>query len=198
MKYPKNITNEELNALDLGHFSGEITVATEKNEVIKVLDDVWKNRVVGFDTETKPSFRKGVRNTVSLVQIATQDAAYLIRLNHTGMTRELRDFLSADDITKVGVALRDDIKELQELSHFDPAGFVELNKLVKHIGIESNGLKKLTGIILGFRISKNAQTSNWENDILTEKQLTYAATDAWVCVEMYNRLHQQGLLAQIR
>ncbi|MEJ2005901.1 MAG: 3'-5' exonuclease domain-containing protein 2, partial [Cyclobacteriaceae bacterium] len=126
------------------------------------------------------------------------DQAYLIRLNHTGVTRELRDFFSTEEITKVGVALRDDIKELQELSHFEPAGFVELNKLVKDIGIESNGLKKLTGIILGFRISKNAQTSNWENEVLSEKQLTYAATDAWVCVEMYRRLHKQGLLAQIR
>ncbi len=198
MNYAKNISSQELNTLDLGQFEGEIVVATERNEVISILDEVWNERVVGFDTETKPSFRKGVRNNVSLVQIATQEHAYLIRLNHTGMTRELKEFFSTDEITKVGVALRDDIKELQDLSHFDPAGFVELNKLVKHIGIESNGLKKLTGIILGFRISKNAQTSNWENEILTEKQLTYAATDAWVCVEMYKRLHEQGLLAQIR
>jgi ribonuclease D len=198
MIYPSNISNEELNALDLDHFQGEIVVASERNEVIRIMEEVWKERVVGFDTETKPSFRKGVRHDVSLVQIATREHAYLIRLNHTGLTREMRDLFRTDEITKVGVALRDDIKDLRKLSEFDPAGFVELNKLVKDIGIESNGLKKLTGIILGFRISKNAQTSNWENDILTEKQLTYAATDAWVCIEMYHRLHEQGLLAQIR
>ncbi len=198
MIYPPNITHEELNSLELAQFEGEIVLATDKNEVVKIMDEVWREGVVGFDTETKPSFRKGVRNNVSLVQIATPHQAFLIRLNHTGITPELREFFSADEITKVGVALRDDIKELQQLHHFDPAGFIELNKLVKEIGIESNGLKKLTGIILGFRISKNAQTSNWENDTLTEKQLTYAATDAWVCVEMYHTLRKKGILAQIR
>ena len=198
MIYPSNITNEELNSLELTQFSGEITLATEKNEVIRIMNHVWKKGVVGFDTETKPSFRKGVRNNVSLVQIATQDEAYLIRLNHTGITKELKEFFSAGEITKVGVALRDDIKELQQLKHFEPAGFVELNHMVKDIGIESNGLKKLAGIILGIRISKNAQTSNWENEELSDKQLTYAATDAWVCIEMYHRLREKGLLAQIR
>ena len=198
MIYPPNITHEELNSLELSQFQGEISVITEKRDLITVIDEVWKEGVVGFDTETKPSFRKGVRNTVSLVQIATQEQAYLIRLNHTGITKDLRDLFSTDEITKVGVALRDDIKELQSLKHFEPAGFVELNKLVKDIGIESNGLKKLTGIILGFRISKNAQTSNWESESLSEKQMIYAATDAWVCIEMYHTLREKGLLAQIR
>jgi ribonuclease D len=186
-----------VNALELGQFDGEVIMAHSKREVQDVLDILWKEEVIGFDTETKPSFRKGVKNNVSLVQMATPEQAFLIRLNHTGVTADLRDLMSSPKITKVGIALRDDLKDLQELSSFDPAGFVELNQLVKQIGIESNGLRKLAAIILGIRVSKSAQTSNWENEVLSEKQIRYAATDAWVCIEMYRQLVTRGFITPI-
>ncbi len=195
--FQNKISNEEVNALELGQFEGEVVMAHSKKEVQDVLDILWKEEVIGFDTETKPSFRKGVKNNVSLVQMATPEQAFLIRLNHTGVTADLRDLMSSPKITKVGIALRDDLKDLQELSSFDPAGFVELNQLVKQIGIESNGLRKLAAIILGIRISKSAQTSNWENEVLSEKQIRYAATDAWVCIEMYRQLVTKGFIAPV-
>ena len=195
--FPNKISNEEVNSLDLAQFEGEVVMAHSKKEVQDVLDILWKEEVIGFDTETKPSFRKGVKNNVSLVQMATPEQAFLIRLNRTGVTSDLKELMSTPKITKVGIALRDDLKDLQELSRFDPAGFVELNQLVKQIGIESNGLRKLAAIILGFRVSKSAQTSNWENEVLSEKQIRYAATDAWVCIEMYRRLVMHGHIAPL-
>ncbi len=192
--FPENITNDEINELDLHQYNGKVVVISEASKVSKALDEIRKYEVVGFDTETKPSFRKGVRNDPSLMQVALEKKVFLFRLNYTGMTGGLLDFLADDSMKKIGVALRDDIKELQAMSHFEPGGFVELPKLVKSIGIESNGLRKLTAIILGYRISKGAQTSNWENETLTEKQLAYAATDAWVCLKMYKKLVRKGYL----
>ena len=191
-----NITNEEINELDLHQYSGKIVIVSEQKKIRRAMDEIREQGVVGFDTETKPSFQKGVRNDPSLMQVALEEKVFLFRLNFTGITTELRDFLSDEDTRKIGVALRDDIKELQAVEHFEPGGFVELPKVVKSIGIESNGLRKLTAIILGFRISKSAQTSNWENETLTEKQLAYAATDAWVCHQMYQKLIRKGYLEQ--
>ncbi len=194
MMFPANITNEEINELDLHQYDGKIVVISEEKKIRKALDEIRRSTVVGFDTETKPSFKKGVRNDPSLLQVALEKKVFLFRLNYTGITPHLADFLSDGDIKKIGVALRDDIKELQAMENFSADGFLELPKLVKPLGIESNGLRKLTAIILGFRISKSAQTSNWENETLTEKQLAYAATDAWVCHQMYDKLVRQGYL----
>lgn len=192
--FTSTITNEEINALELQQFEGRIVVISEANKAAKAISEIRKHEVVGFDTETKPSFRKGVRHDVSLMQVALEKKVYLFRINHTGITDEIAAFLTDRNMLKIGVALRDDIKELQMMRPFNPEGFLELPELVKEIGIESNGLRKLTAIILGFRISKSAQTSNWENETLTEKQLTYAATDAWVCIKMYNKLVKKGYL----
>ena len=186
------ISNQEINELELNSFSGEICLIEKKEELSQAFYHIKKERFVGFDTETKPSFRKGEINQVSLIQIATSSQVFLIRINKIGIGDVVHHFLESGHIQKVGVALRDDIKDLQSIRHFRPAGFLELNQLVKGIGIESNGLRKLTAIILGFRISKSAQTSNWENAELTDKQKSYAATDAWVCYEMYDRLTKQG------
>lgn len=192
--FATNITNEEINELELGQFDGKIVVVSEEKKVVKALNEIKKHDFVGFDTETKPSFKKGIRNDPSLMQVSLEKKVFLFRLNYTGLTAPLCDFLEDEKTKKIGVALRDDIKELQALTHFAPGGFVELPKVVKPIGIESNGLRKLTAIILGFRISKSAQTSNWENETLTEKQLTYASTDAWVCYHMYHKLIRKGYL----
>lgn len=192
--FATTITNEEINELELGKFEGDLQLIETKESLNEALKKLKKESVVGFDTESKPAFNKGEYNHVSLVQISTEDEAFLIRVHKTGITNQFKDFLESDSIIKVGVALRDDLIDMRKLREHSPAGFVELNQLVKELDIECNGLRKLTAIILGFRISKGAQVSNWENEILTEKQMDYAATDAWVCIKMYNKLVRQGYL----
>lgn len=192
--YPSLISNEEVNALELCSYEGKIHIISNAEQIPAVLKKISKETAVGFDTETKPAFKKGQVNEVSLIQIATNKEVFLIRVNLTGLTKELIAFFEDEKHLKIGVALRDDLIDLRRLNEFDPKGFLELNKLVKEIGIESNGLRKLTAIILGFRISKSAQISNWENETLTDKQIKYAATDAWVCLKMYNELCKKGYI----
>ncbi len=192
--FAETISREEINSLDLNTFRGKIRLITREDQLADVFEKINKFPVVGFDTETKPTFRKGEVNEVAMIQIAIPEEVFIIRINYTGISNEIHQFLENENILKVGVALRDDLKDLNRLRKFKPSGFLELNKMVKNIGIESNGLRKLTAIILGFRISKNAQVSNWEAEKLTQKQLQYAATDAWVCLEMYDVLNKKGYL----
>ncbi|MDX1629549.1 MAG: 3'-5' exonuclease [Fulvivirga sp.] len=190
--YPPKITKEEINQLELNGYEGKIRLIVKAEEMAGAFEVINQHAIVGFDTETKPTFRKGEVHEVAMIQIALPREVFLIRTNYTGITDEIHAFLENENITKVGVALRDDLKDLNRLRKFKPAGFIELNKLVKPLGIESNGLRKLVAIILGYRISKSAQVSNWEAPKLSKKQLYYAATDAWVCLEMYNTLEKKG------
>lgn len=192
--FAPSITKEEINNLDLDWFRGKIRVVTKKEHLKEVFQKINTSKVVGFDTESKPTFRKGEYNHVAMIQIALPDEVFLIRTNYIQITDEIRDFLENENIVKVGVALRDDLKDLNKIRKFHPHGFIELNHLVTDLGIESNGLRKLTAIILGFRISKSAQVSNWEAEELTKKQLLYAATDAWVCLAMYQKLEAKGYI----
>ncbi|MTI22186.1 3'-5' exonuclease domain-containing protein 2 [Fulvivirga sp. RKSG066] len=190
--FASTISREEINELPLDGYKGKIHLITKEDQLASVFKKISDHKIVGFDTESKPTFRKGEYNHVAMIQIAIPEEVFLIRINYTGITDEILRFLENEHITKIGVALRDDLKDLNKLRPAKHKGFVELNKMVTEIGIESNGLRKLTAIILGFRISKNAQVSNWEAEKLTQKQLQYAATDAWVCLEMYNKLEQKG------
>ncbi len=182
------ITKEEINALPLASFSGDIQVITDVKNIPRTFDLLSEHEVVGFDTETRPSFHKGQHYHVSLLQLATPKQVFLIRLNQTGLTKEIISFLENDEILKAGIGLRDDIKALQKLKRFHPDGFVELSSIAKSKGLQVESVKKLAGLILGFRISKSAQTSNWEAENYTDKQITYAATDAWVCLKLYHSL----------
>jgi len=194
LQFQATITNEEINELRLDQYNGIVHVITQEYELNEVFRQINAHETVGFDTETKPVFVKGKYNHVSLVQLAIPDAVYLIRVNELGLPDQLCELFSNPDIKKLGVALADDIKDLQKLRKFTPNGFVELSNLVDDLGIESNGLRKLTATILGFRISKNAQVSNWEAPVFSEKQIRYAATDAWVALEMYNKLKGLNLI----
>ncbi|MDZ7647257.1 MAG: 3'-5' exonuclease [Cytophagales bacterium] len=187
-KFPISITNEEINELPLGAFEGKVIVVSEEKNLTRVFAEISRHTLVGFDTETKPVFVRGQQNKVSLIQIAVEDTVFLIRLKQTGMHAAIVNFLENEKILKAGVALRDDIKGLQRLKHYEPGGFIELAQLSKQAGLEVESVKKLTALLLGFRISKSAQTSNWEAETLNEKQISYAATDAWVCLEIYKRL----------
>jgi ribonuclease D len=183
-----NITNDEINALPLHAFDGTVNVITDKEDLPSVFKQISKHKIVGFDTETKPVFVKGQRHLVALMQIALPDTAYLIRIKFTGITPDIIGFLEDDKILKAGVGVRDDIKALQHLKKFTAAGFVELADMARNAGIEVESVKKLTALLLGFRISKSAQTSNWEADKFDSKQISYAATDAWVCLNIYHKL----------
>lgn len=183
-----NISNEELNSLPLGMFTGKVVVIQETAQIKKILPELYDQEALGFDTETKPVFVRGHSHKVALLQLALPEKVFLIRLQQTGVPDELAEFLESATIEKAGVAIRDDLVALKRLRSFSPAGFVELTHLTKAAGLEVESVKKLTGLLLGFRISKSAQTSNWEAPTLTEKQIQYAATDAWVCLEIFKKL----------
>lgn len=177
--------------LPLLSYDGKIVVVTDPLRLWRVLQEIKHHRVAGFDTETRPVFVKGKRNKVALLQLALPHKVFLIRLTHTGIPDVLVDYFEEEQQLKIGIAVRDDVKALQRLRRFTPRGFVELTTLTKTAGYTGEGIRSLTAQILGHRISKSAQTSNWEAPTLTEKQLRYAATDAWVCLEMYKKISNQ-------
>lgn len=186
----ETISNEELNRLEYASFPGKIividSVGAEFNRAIAYLRS---QKVIGFDTETRPCFSPNQpRYGVSLLQLSGPEKAFLFRVKNMGMHRRLCNLLSDDRIIKAGAAVHDDIRGLQKLRDFVPGGFVDLQKIVWEYGIRDKSVKKMAGIILGFRISKTQQLSNWEAGMLSESQCRYAATDAWVCREMYIRL----------
>jgi len=191
MNFNKNITNEALNELPLGAYDGEVVVVSDQAKATQALREISRHSRLGFDTETKPVFVRGRTNKVAVLQLATPERVYIFRLTKTGLTAEMKELFENPDILKIGVAIRDDVKALQQLKKFNAQGFVELTTLTKSVGFEVEGVKKLTALILGFRISKSAQTSNWEAPNLDEKQITYAATDAWVCLRMYEAVKVQ-------
>ncbi len=188
--FKTTISKEEINDLTVDSFSGEIFYIDTFDKLERVLPILKEEKVLGFDTETRPSFKKGKTNEVSLLQFSSSNSAYLFRLNKIGLPNEICEILASKKVQKVGVAIRDDILSLKKINSFESNGFVELQQYVKDFGIIDNGLKKLTANILGFKISKRQQTSNWEAETLSEAQIIYAATDAWVCHEIYSVLNQ--------
>lgn len=185
-----SISLDEINALPLNTFKGKVHLIDQPQMLREALEEVRRNDVVGFDTETRPSFRKGQLFKVALLQIAIPDNVFLIRVQKTGINDEIIEMLETGAVIKTGIGVRDDILALQRMKRFQPKGFVDLAPLAKEAGLQVESVKKLTGLLLGFRISKSAQTSNWEAAKLTKKQIEYAATDAWVCLELYKKLAQ--------
>lgn len=186
--FKEKISREEMADLPRRKFTGEIFYIDSMEAYESFFPEFRHNGLLGFDTETRPSFKKGVVHEVSLLQLSTDEQACLFRLNHIGIPKEVLGLLADERIIKAGVAIHDDLAGLRKLKHFNPAGFIELQDFVKEFGIEDNGLKKLSANILGFQISKRQQTSNWEQEQLTTPQIEYAATDAWVCYEIFTRL----------
>jgi ribonuclease D len=186
--YKENITVEELAERELSWFKGEIVLVDDLKTFYEVFPRLLGSDLLGFDTETRPTFKKGRKNSVSLIQLSTEYLACLFRINKIGIPDELADLLSDPSVTKAGVAVHDDIRFLKSVRKFTPDGFIDLQTVVKDFGIQSSGLKKLTAIVLGFRISKRQQVTDWEAEQLTEAQLIYAATDAWVCHQIYKKL----------
>ena len=146
---------------------------------------------VGFDTETRPSFKAGVSNRTALLQLSSADRCFLFRLSRMKLSKEIAKVLESDSVLKVGAAVRDDIKGLQKLRFFRPRGFVDLQSMVGEWGIAEKSVRKLAGIVLAASVSKAQRLSNWEAATLTPAQIDYAATDAWVCLEIYDKLMQE-------
>jgi ribonuclease D len=183
--FKENITKEELTDLPLKWFEGEIVVVDNVEKLVKAIEILSKAKVIGFDTETKPAFKKGVFNKVALLQLSVKNYAFLFRLNRIGLPAEICKILANPEIIKSGVAINDDIKALNKIKAFTPKGFIELQDHAKSVGITDFSLKKLAAITCGFRISKGQQLSNWEAEELTEAQQIYAATDAWAALEIF-------------
>jgi ribonuclease D len=183
-----SISDEEINELPLKQFEGEIMVIDNKEDFKKHFPYIQIQEILGFDTETRPSFKKGVRNNISLIQLSANGKAFLFRIHKLGMPEELLKVLNDEKVIKVGLAIKDDIRGLQRVESFKPKGFIDLQDYVKYFQIENFGLRKLAGLVLDMRISKAQRLTNWEVTELTEKQQRYAATDAWVTLEIYKRL----------
>lgn len=186
--FKESITKEELTNMPLRRFNGKIVVVDNLEKLNAAVNFLSSQGVIGFDTETKPAFKKGVFNEVALLQLSTKSHAFLFRLNRIGLPDEVCELLSDPTIIKPGVAIHDDIKALNHLKKFQPAGFVELQDNAKEMGINDFSLKKLAAITCGFRISKGQQLSNWEADTLTGAQQLYAATDAWAALEIFENI----------
>ena len=188
-----SVSAEEIEKLPLGAFPGEIHIIEKVVlEYAKAVAYLMSQKVIGFDTETRPTFTPSQpRYNVSLLQLSGPEKAFLFRINKMGMHRRLCNVLANPKIIKIGAAVHDDIRGLQKHRDFVPAGFVDLQKIVWEWGIRDKSVKKMAAIILGFRISKTQQLSNWESSHLSEAQLRYAAIDAWICREMYYRLMEE-------
>jgi ribonuclease D len=184
----KEIQKEAINELDVKQFEGEIRIVEDEESFENAIQELKKYSVLGFDTETKPSFKKGVNHKIALIQISNSNVAWLFRVNKIGIPSALLEFLEDESVLKIGAGLLDDMRRLRQILPLKPEGFLDLQKYVEAFQIESKSLKKLVAIVLGYKISKSQQMSNWEADILTTPQQKYAATDAWVCLEIYNKL----------
>jgi ribonuclease D len=187
----KQINKDEIENLPSGKYEGEICLVDNVLDIEQIFQEINSEKFLGVDTETKPSFKKGVSHKTSLIQIATSKKVYLFRIHKMGFHPLFVDLFENKNITKIGIAFFQDLKELKgEYVQFNPQNIVDLNEWCKKNGFENIGAKNLSAMVLGIKISKKQRVSNWELDVLSEAQLDYAATDAWVCRQIYAVLNQ--------
>ncbi len=195
--YKHKISKEEVNELPIVSFEGEIIVVDTLKKVKDAIKKLQKHKIVGLDTETKPSFKKGEFNKVALVQITTENQCFLFRLNKVDFPIELVKFLTKKSIVKVGLDLNNDFSGLHKYqTDFKPQSIIDIQKIVEDYGILEKGLQKIFAIVFNQKISKSQRLSNWESEELTEKQQKYAATDAWAPLMIYQALQQAKKLSK--
>jgi ribonuclease D len=187
-EFVAHIEKEDLHSLSNIVFSGKIEVVNNPVETENAVRHLSEFDLLGFDTETKPAFQKGQKHKIALLQLSSDTTAYLFRLQATGIPDSLANLLENGDVKKIGAAVHDDIKGLQRMKRIRPNGFIDLQQIVARYGIEDKSVQKIAAIVLKARISKSQRLSNWENEPLTTMQQVYAATDAWVCREIYVQL----------
>lgn len=186
----KTINKESINEMPKVLFDGQIHVVQTPQEVERAVAYLKTCPIVGIDSETRPSFTKGRVHKVALLQIASEKHCFLFRLNLTGLTLPLILLLENPNVLKVGLSLKDDFMMLRKRAPIEPRGYIELQEYVRMFGIEDKSLQKIYGILFGQKISKSQRLSNWEAAELTQPQQLYAATDAWACLNIYNKLQQ--------
>ena len=192
MAFKKYVSKDEIKNYSVEKFNGKISIIDKKKDLLDAYLFLKKQKIIGFDTESRPTFKKGVSSDVSLIQFSTKDVVFLFRINIIGFDDMLIDLINDKKIKKIGIAIFDDIKSLQKIKEFEPNSVIDLNKLALNLGFESIGAVKLSILILGFSISKSARLSNWEKKDLTTSQIEYAATDAWICNMIYKKLLNEG------
>ncbi len=188
------ISHLEIMDLPIRRYEGPVSLVTSAETLREALADIRREAVVGLDTETRPAFRKGESYPPSLVQMATARKVYLFRLSTLDFSSALAEILEDKATVKVGVALAGDLRQLEQLFPFTAESVIDLGHVARRRGLHQTGLRNLAGLFLGFRIPKGARTSNWAAPRLSDSQIRYAATDAWVCRELYLRFFDLGLL----
>lgn len=185
-----HIDKETIANLPVEQFNGKIYVLLTEREAKSAVDYLLTQHIVGIDTETRPSFKKGKVNSIALLQVSTDNQCFLFRLCRMGIPDCIKKMLESKSLIKVGLSLKDDFLQLNrsERNKITPQAYIELQTEVKKIGIEDMSLQKIYANLFGKRISKRQQLSNWEADILSETQQIYAATDAWACLRIYNEI----------
>ena len=190
MNYNGSIAKEDISALPVESFSGQIVVVEDQKNVRNAIVSLSAFDYVGFDTETRPNFSKNQHHKVALIQLATPNHCYLFRLNKLGgIPPQLEDFLISGKTIKVGLSLLDDFHGIRKHIHFETDSFIDLQKIVSSFGIQEASLQKIYAILFGKKISKRMRLSNWETDKLSEAQKQYAALDAWACLQIYQHLY---------
>ena len=196
MAFEHTISNEDTAALPPVRFDGQIVVVENDRQVVAACRDLATQSVIGFDTETRPSFTAGMVNRVALLQLSTRERCYLIRLCRTRLHKSILKILSDPRIVKIGADVAGDLRALHALRNFKERGFADLQQMAGDWGIEEKSLRKMSAIVLGQRVSKAQRLSNWEAKVLTPQQQMYAATDAWVCISIYEKLLSTPMAAR--
>lgn len=190
--FDRRMTKEEINACPMRQWTGPVRVVRTRDELTTAVNRLSGHTLLGFDTETRPAYTVGESYLPSLLQLASDEEVFIFQLHPLGLTQPLCEILADPGIVKAGVSLNDDIRALNKLSPFPAAGFVDLGQLAKQAAIKNHGLRGMAAVLLGFRIAKGAQTSNWAKKVLTPQQIRYAATDAWIGRELYLALNREA------
>ncbi|MBR3774382.1 MAG: 3'-5' exonuclease domain-containing protein 2 [Alistipes sp.] len=188
--FEAKIDNEQTSKLPAIEFRGEIHIIDREEQVEEACRYLASQPVIGFDTETRPSFKAGISYRVSLLQLSSEKRCYLFRLNKIALSKPILRLLESPKLKKIGADVAGDLRSLRQLRHFRDGGFVDLQSIASEWGIEEKSLRKLSALVLGLRVSKAQRLSNWESATLTDKQQLYASTDAWACIKIYEKLCQ--------
>ena len=194
--YVVSIDKQAINQMSVVSFPGRIHTIYAASQINSAVMALRSAPIVGFDTETRPSFKRGERHKVALLQLSTESDAFLFRLNHTGIPTPLKEFLEDKSVVKVGLSTSDDFHQLARVCDAHPAGFIELQEMVKQFDITDMSLQKIYAILFQQKISKGQQLSNWEAPQLTDAQKRYAAIDAWACLRIYSYLKEGRFVPQ--
>tara|TARA_B100001250_G_scaffold33144_1_gene26972 strand:- start:1181 stop:1765 length:585 start_codon:yes stop_codon:yes gene_type:complete len=190
----KKLSKDDINGLPLIKYQGDIQVLSDENHIEEAIEYLLTQKVIGFDTETRPTFTKGTLNAPSIIQLAGDDIVFIFQLDSNNIFKKLSQILSNTTITKCGVSVDRDLIELMYLSPFNPCSFIDLGDIARMRGIPHHGLRGLAALLLNHRISKSSQTSDWSRKTLSHNQINYAATDAWISLELFKKFDQESII----